>query len=412
MNNVNKSSKSSKFLGSLVVTFFAVTGVFYMLFSSAATPGTPAYGIYLSPVSSNVTNGSRFDVKVYANFASVPGLNNISAFVHYDPAQLKLVAADQANVPNNLPVKFWCSPVEGCQTAGNVAFTEGFAGNATISPADGVLVGNMTFEAIKTGTATITLDPDTQLTGFTPIKDDPSTNQPRQIQNASFNVTASTTGGGTTNTGGGTANTNTTTGTPSTKTSTGTKTTTSNTSTGTSAGTSSGSSTTTPTDTNNQPVVAGSTADDQNSGGGTSTSSSSAVPQKKTSKALILAASMAVSAIIVGTLALLFSEPVRTRIAHLFHHGGQQFVAPNDPLVMGGPGNTVSTPPSTISHNNDASENVVIHPTGAPVTSEHEVPSSIHPSTPNTGDSATSNPTPIADEESDNIIRPTQPPTA
>lgn len=388
---VKKSNNSSKFAGFLAMSFFAVTGVFYMLFSSAATPGTPAFGLYLSPSTTSVTAGSNIDVKVYANLGS-NAVQSIAAFIHYDPAKLQLTAANQAGIDPNYTITTRCTSVDGCQTAGNAVFVAGYSGTGSITAADGLLIGNMTFKALTSGSANVTLDSDTKLSGFTSPTISQSTLDSRTLANATYTITSSggTTGGGTT--GGGTTGGGTTGG--GTTSSTTTKSTTSKSSTSTTTkasgstttptSTSTTTPTTTPTDPTSTPVDTQEVTTVPETAPAATTSTK---PAKKTSKALILAASMAASAVIVGALALLLSHPVRSKISGLFGGGNNGYYTPNDPLVMGGPGSGtgVVSPPASINGPKDPTENIVIKPTNTPETPSN--PSSSSSSSDDTGHS-------------------------
>lgn len=160
---LKKQNLNSKYVVIFAIVFALIGGAIIL----ASRAATPSFGLYFSPSTSNLTVGSQLSVNVMANLGTTTGVQNITSLVTYDPTQLHLDSADQASTPSNFPVKFWCSPAEGCSSDGKVSFTEGFSGTATITPANNIIVGTIKFTVLKTGTAALTFNTDPSLSGFT-----------------------------------------------------------------------------------------------------------------------------------------------------------------------------------------------------------------------------------------------------
>lgn len=326
-----KKVKPNKFVAVGLLLFFAVTGALYVLLSSAATTGTPAFGLYVNPASGTQAIGSQFEVKVYANL-STNDVQSVATYIKYDPAKLQLVSANQSGIDPNYTINSRCTNIDGCKPAGEIVFVIGYSGTGAITHADGLLVGNLTFKALSAGTANVTFDSDTKLSGFSSPTIPQATLDSRTLLNGSYTIPAPA-GGGTgtgtgTGTGGGsnTANPNTTGNTGNTGSGGGTAK-----KPGTGSGTGTGTTTTTtpgttPTDQppTEQPTTTATTT--------TPTKTNTSSEEKETgdvkgskvfSTPTLLVASATLAAVIVGTTMLAFSTPVRGAVmgmTHAFHH--------------------------------------------------------------------------------------------
>ena len=193
-SNTLSKTKITKPILLILIVVVALLGVAGVVASKASPPSSavintkgPTFGIYINPQSSNVTTGSQFNASVYANLGTT-SVQSISAYVHYDPTILRLDSADQAGVNPSFTVVSRCSSIDGCKKEGDVVFVAGFSSNGTISPQNNLLVGNLKFTALKTGTATVALDPDVHLTGFVSPTASQSTLDTRQLSNGTFNI--------------------------------------------------------------------------------------------------------------------------------------------------------------------------------------------------------------------------------
>lgn len=358
MKKLSKKVKSNKYVTVGIMAFFAVTGVFYILLSSAATPGTPAFGFYMTTTNAAPPVNTQFDVKLYANAGSAQ-VKSISALLKYDASAVRadiVASAPKADPLASPPIAGFdetlsCGPANGCRTdTGFVAFALTNTGTTTRS-GDGMYLGTVRFTALKSGTTALQYDTsDPKLTAFLDTNNQQITGSTTQ----NLNVTPPASGGTTTppaSGGGGSSNQTNTTNT-STKSNTGSTTgntskTTGNTSTGSSAGTQqTGSSTpgdTTQSTDNQQPTAVPGTTN--GSGGSSDTDGSSGDGPKTVSKPMIIVASAGLAALIVGTIMAAFSEPVRNAFMGVGHILHPQHIQPAGHVVVGGP-SLPATPPA------------------------------------------------------------------
>ncbi len=178
--------------GGIIVCLLIILGAWYVVSSRAATSNIvstngPAFGIYTNPISADMTVGSKITVNVMANLGS-SSVQTISSYLHYDPTLLRLDSASQTGVSSDYSIASRCSSLDGCKTAGNVVFVVGKSGQNLIASANGILLGALTFTALKTGTANLTLDADPQLTGFTSSNIAPNVLNQRVITNGTYNI--------------------------------------------------------------------------------------------------------------------------------------------------------------------------------------------------------------------------------
>lgn len=163
----------------LVLAF--VAGIIYIILTHAAGP-IPTVGMYMSPDTQTVASGAQFTAKVYANTGSNQ-VRSMTAYIKYDPTKLQLIDANQNNTAS-YPIKVVCSslPTDGCKPAGELVLTVG-GGNAYRTTGNALLLGDVTFKALKAGVANVTFD---SISGF----ENPDVNQTTlNSQNAFLNGT-------------------------------------------------------------------------------------------------------------------------------------------------------------------------------------------------------------------------------
>lgn len=326
--------KPNKYIAAGLLLFFAVMGTLYILLSSAATPGTPAFGLYLSPSSGTPAVGSQLNVSIYGNLGS-NSVQSMVAYLRYDSTKLQLTSANQSGVDPDYTVTARCTAIDGCKPAGEIAFVAGYSGTGAIAAADGLLIGNLSFKVLASGNTALTLDPDPKLSGFSSPSIPQATLDNRTLLNGSYVVPGSTPPA---NAGGGTTtpnNNSPATTKPGTSTTTTTK---KNTGSGTATTPGAGTETTTTTPSTEQPTTTTTTpTQSRNTGNssGTSDSEGGEVAGEKTvSTPMLLVISGTLAAVIVGTTMLAFSGPVRAAVkgtvlgaSHLLHH--------NHPIAAG-----------------------------------------------------------------------------
>ncbi len=180
--------KFNKYFLSGFVSFVVATGVMYTFFSMAA--GGPAFGFFMSPSSQTVSAGQDFNVSVYATHGP-NSIQSIAALIHYDKDKLRLKAANQVGVDPSFSVTSRCTFLDGCQSEGNIIFLASMTGNAEINLPDAILVGNLTFTALKSGTSDVTFDIDPKKSGFTSTVTSQSVLDTREQWNSTFTITSS-----------------------------------------------------------------------------------------------------------------------------------------------------------------------------------------------------------------------------
>ncbi len=161
-----KQTKLNKKTAIISGAIAALLGVLYIVYSLAAVPGTPAFGLYVAPSTASPNVGTQFNVSVYANLGTQTGIQNIAALLRYDPTMMRLDTADQVGIDPAFSVTSRCTNLDGCKPLGEIVFVAAKSGTGTITPADGILVGNLKFTALKAGTATLNFDADPSLSGF------------------------------------------------------------------------------------------------------------------------------------------------------------------------------------------------------------------------------------------------------
>ena len=181
-----KSNHANSNYKIIFVIVFAIIGVAAIIFSKAATP--PTFGLYISPDTSSVVAGAQIPVSVYANLGSTSGIQSATAYIKYDPTLLRLDTADQVGVNPNFTITTRCTNLDGCKPAGEIVFVAGYGGTGTIAPSNQVLLGNLKFTALKTGSAALTLDPSTTLSGFTSQTLSQSTLDTRTLLNGTYSI--------------------------------------------------------------------------------------------------------------------------------------------------------------------------------------------------------------------------------